>query len=162
MAITATKHGLAANMTKGAIAGAAGTWALDKVTSYLMSQQSEAVTQQEQQAMIDGKSAVQLTAERIHTQAGIRVSETQISYAMGIVPAMFYGVLLDRFRRLGGGKGLLYGSLLFLLMDEVMTPVVGVANKPSAYPWQTHARGFVGHLALGLVTYTVFQLLNRK
>lgn len=161
MATAAVKHSITGTMAKGAIAGAAGTWVMGKVTNYLMDLQSEATTRQETQAMIEGKSAPQLTAEQISKQVGIPVSASQVSYATGILPAMFYGVLLDRFGRMGGGRGLLYGTMLFLLMDEIATPIAGLANKPSTYPWQTHARGLAGHLALGVVTYALFKLINR-
>jgi hypothetical protein len=37
---------------------------------------------------------------------------------------------------------------------------VGFAEPPQAYPWQAHARGFVGHLAFGLAADTVLDVLD--
>ncbi|MBA2245932.1 MAG: hypothetical protein H0W11_13330, partial [Gemmatimonadetes bacterium] len=49
------RHGgnLAADVVKGAIAGAAGVWAMDRVGWWLWDQQDSAVLQQEREARVE-------------------------------------------------------------------------------------------------------------
>jgi uncharacterized membrane protein YagU involved in acid resistance len=48
--------------------------------------------------------------------------------------------------------GLLFGLVFWLVVDEIMNPVLRLTRGPLAYPWQTHLRGGVGHLIFGAVT----------
>ena len=50
---------------------------------------------------------------------------------------------------------------MFLVNDEILAPVLGLASGPAAYPWQAHARGLVGHLVLGAVTDTVLAVTEQ-
>jgi uncharacterized membrane protein YagU involved in acid resistance len=50
---------------------------------------------------------------------------------------------------------------LFLIADELLKPLLGLIPGPTRYPWQTHARGLIGHLVLGAVTDTVFDVLSQ-
>ncbi|MDP9382790.1 MAG: DUF1440 domain-containing protein, partial [Chloroflexota bacterium] len=61
---------------------------------------------------------------------------------------------------IGAGRGLLYGAVLFLLNDEILAPVLGLASGPTAYPWQAHARGLISHVVLGAATDTVLDVLD--
>ena len=83
-----------------------------------------------------------------------------VHYALGIGPGALYGALRNRVPGLGAGRGLLYGLGLFLVQDEAINAVTGLAADPRRYPWQAHARGLIAHLALGLVTDTVFSVLK--
>ena len=58
-------------------------------------------------------------------------------------------------------KALSFGGGFFLLMDEVMNPAFGLTPGPTAFPWQTHARGLGGHLVFGLASEGVLQGLDR-
>jgi uncharacterized membrane protein YagU involved in acid resistance len=82
-------------------------------------------------------------------------------YALGILPGALYGVLRHRVAGLGAGRGLLYGAGLFLVNDELLAPVLGLASGPTAYPWQAHARGLVSHVVLGAVTDTVLDVTEQ-
>lgn len=48
-----------------------------------------------------------------------------------------------------------------LLVDEAATPALGLTPGPTAFPWQTHARGLAGHLAYGVATETALDVLDR-
>lgn len=41
---------------------------------------------------------------------------------------------------------------MFLLNDEILAPVLGLASGPTAYPWQAHARGLVVVLVTGVTS----------
>lgn len=154
---------------KGAIAGAVGTWAMDKVTWYLWHKQSaESLGQEEQEARPRGMDPAHVTANTVAEAAGTQLSPRQphpagiaVHYAIGIGPAMLYGPLRRRYPALSAGGGLLYGLGLFLLADEGIVPALGLAGRPAEYPWQAHARGLVGHLVLGAATHATLEALDR-
>ncbi|CAA9313559.1 MAG: hypothetical protein AVDCRST_MAG56-6410 [uncultured Cytophagales bacterium] len=50
---------------------------------------------------------------------------------------------------------------LFIVMDEIVAPLAGLASGPFAYPWQAHARGLAGHLTVGVTTDAVLGLLDQ-
>ncbi len=85
-------------------------------------------------------TGMDLTPEQPHP-AGIAVH-----YALGVVPGALYGPLRHRVVGLAAGQGLLYGLGLFLVNDELLNPLLGLASGPTEYPWQAHARGLVAHL----------------
>lgn len=156
-----------ADALKGAVAGAVGVWVMDRVGNDLMSMQGKQATKQEEAAMIDGKQAPQLAAQKAANLAGIELNKQQneqagqvVHYLMGIIPGALYGAFRHRVPALGAGSGLVYGSALFVALDEMVNPVLGLSSEPTAYPWQTHARGFVSHLVLASVTNTVINALD--
>jgi uncharacterized membrane protein YagU involved in acid resistance len=57
-------------------------------------------------------------------------------------------------------RGPVYGFGLFIAFDEIITPALGFASGPFAYPWQAHARGFIAHLILGTATDMMLNLLD--
>jgi uncharacterized membrane protein YagU involved in acid resistance len=71
-----------------------------------------------------------------------------------------YGLLRRRFPAAATLRGLTFGTGLFLLVDEVMNPVLGLTPGPAAFPWQAHVRGFGGHLAFGAVSDAMLQGLD--
>jgi uncharacterized membrane protein YagU involved in acid resistance len=73
---------------------------------------------------------------------------------------MLYGVVRDRVPGSGLRRGLAYGAAFSLLVDEGLVPLLGLAPGPRAFPWQTHARGFAGHLVFGAVAETTLELLD--
>ncbi len=97
MAATAhTTHSITGDMARGAVAGTAGAWVMSKATRFLQALEDPESQRQEQNAMINGKSAPQIAAERISSRTGMEISAEQVHLAMGALPAAFYGVLIDR------------------------------------------------------------------
>ncbi|CAA9308229.1 MAG: hypothetical protein AVDCRST_MAG68-1021 [uncultured Gemmatimonadetes bacterium] len=72
---------------------------------------------------------------------------------------MLYGVLRPHVRVARAGRGLAHGAAFSLVVDEGAVPLLGFAPGPGALPWQTHARGFVGHLVFGLATEAALEVL---
>jgi hypothetical protein len=157
---------LIGDATRGAIAGAAATWAMDQVTTVMLTVQAPEVTKQETAALANGKSSVSNLVDRVEAETGLVVSkknrpivETVTHYALGAVPGALYGIL----RHIPGvraGSGLFYGLGVFALNDEYLNTKLGLASAPSAYPPETHIRGLAGHAVLGVATETGIQLLG--
>ncbi len=151
---------------RGALAGAAATWAMDQVTTVMLSLQAPEVTAQEEAARLNGKSSVTNLVDKVEAQTGLVVPpkrrplvEQVVHYALGAVPGAIYGVARHvPFVR--GGNGLLFGLGLFAANDEFLNTKLGLASHPRAYPPETHIRGLAGHAVLGVATETGIQLLG--
>ncbi len=157
-----------ADMVKGAVAGAVGVWALDKVTWYMWDREDPAALQQEREARPGGMDPAHVMANRAAEAMGTELTPKQphpagigVHYGLGIVPGAAYGVLRHRVPAVTAAGGMLYGLGLFLMQDEGLNPLLGTSGKPMEYPWQAHARGLVGHLVLGAVTHVTLELLDR-
>jgi hypothetical protein len=144
---------------RGAIAGGVATWVMDLATTGLYSQQSEAVTARETAARPRGQPSADNLIDLVSARLGLSLDADQreaaiqtAHYALGAVPGALYAVLRDRLPLLGAARGLVYGALLFAVNDEYVNTRLGLAGPPEAYPVETHLRGLVGHLVLGVAT----------
>lgn len=149
----------AADLIRGAVAGAVATWVMDLVTTGMLERQPPEVTAREEAARPNGKSALANLVDRIEQRFGLSLDERQqstliqvIHYGLGIVPGAVYGVLRRRLPIVGAKRGLLYGITLWAVNDEFVNSALGLAGPFGAYPVETHLRGLVGHAVLGLVT----------
>jgi len=151
----AHQRNLLVDLVDGAVAGAVATWAMDKVTTALYERESDQAREREDRAR-HGKTAYGVAAEKAAKVAGAELSDADrekygsaIHWALGITAGALYGVLRPRLERAALARGLAFGAAFWLLMDETVTPAIGLAPGPAAFPWQTHARGLLGHLAFG-------------
>ena len=156
------------DLVKGAIAGAAGVWAMDRVVWWLWDRENPVALQQEWAARPEGLDPAHVMANRAAEAMGTELVPRQphpagiaVHYALGVVPGAVYGALRNRVGGVGAAGGLLYGLGLFLVEDEGLNPLLGTSGAPTEYPWQAHARGLVGHLVLGAVTHATLDLLDR-
>ena len=58
---------------RGALAGAAATWAMDQVTTVMLSLQAPEVTRQEEAARANGKSSVMNLVDKVEAETGLVV-----------------------------------------------------------------------------------------
>lgn len=154
------------DLMRGAVAGLVGTWLMDLVTTALLEQQPKKVTAREEAARPDSKTSVELMVERIEETAGVELDPEQrtlatqwIHYALGAVPGALYVFARERIPGVGAAHGMVYGTLLFIVNDEWLNWKLGFAGPPQAYPTETHVRGLLGHLVLGVTTDVVADLL---
>jgi hypothetical protein len=152
---------------RGAIAGAAATWLMDRLTTGMYQSQAPAVTAREAAAQPNGKSSVANLVDRFEAGTGLSVPpnrrpmvETAVHYLLGIVPGALYGIVRRRlpFMRIANGLG--FGMTLFAVNDEYANTALRLAGPPRAYPLQTHFRGLAGHAVLGMATETGIVLLG--
>jgi uncharacterized membrane protein YagU involved in acid resistance len=165
---TMKNQDVAIDAVKGALAGAVAVWVMDRVTWDLYRNQPPEAFRQEKEAQVEDTFAAQVAAKKAAEATGTDLSEEQvydrgqvIHYAIGMLPGALYGALRDRREGVGTWRGLAYGLALFLIADELLNPLLGLTSGPTRYPWQTHARGLIGHLVLGGVTDTVFDVLSQ-
>lgn len=182
---------VAVDMLLGAVAGAIGVWAMDRVGWFLYNHENkDAVARELQarkggddveytdserealdrqpQAQPAGKDVAHVGVEKVAAMTGINVHTGQpnpsgiaLHYALGILPGALHAVVRRKVPVMQAGAGALYGFGLFVVNDEVVAPSLGLASGPTEYPWQAHARGAVTHVVLGVVTESVLRLFDR-
>lgn len=160
---------VAIDMLKGAIAGAVGVWAMDRVDWYMYDHEDPGARWQTQAARPGGLDPAHVVAHEVAGVIGAGLSPQQphpvgiaIHYSLGVGPGAVYGALRDRVPGVGAGGGLLWGFGLFVLQDELINAAAGLSGNPKDYPWQAHARGLVAHLVYGLVTDVTFSAMKRR
>jgi len=144
---------------RGVVAGAIGTWVMDRVTTVMWDRESAEDKAREEAAWPHGKPSVpnlvdlgsRITRVRFSPTARPRVEQVT-HYLLGIGPGALYALLRHRLPVIGAGYGVVYGLILFAVNDELINTVLGLSGPPAAYPMAAHLRGLVGHVALGVVT----------
>jgi uncharacterized membrane protein YagU involved in acid resistance len=161
-------HALA-DLMIGAAAGVAAVWLMDRVDNFNFRHEAAAARQRTRAVRPDGLSPAQVMVEQIAGLAGRSPSRERIDrigqgahYAIGAAPAMLYSLLGARHPMITRGRGAVFGLAMFALQDELMNPLMGWSAKPTAYPWQAHARGLVGHLVYGLAVDAAVRAMKRR
>lgn len=159
---------LPGDLARGALAGAAGWWVMDRVLRVMYDRESPGVRAREDAAR-GGVPALEVMAESLARACSVILSErerqaggTVLQWTTGIAAGALYGAVRPRVPGAAAGGGLAYGAAFSLLVDEGMIPLMGFAPGPRAFPWQTHARGLVGHLVFGAVAEAVLDRLDRQ
>ncbi|MBA3344738.1 MAG: DUF1440 domain-containing protein [Gemmatimonadales bacterium] len=160
------RNSVSRDLAKGAIAGAVATWVMGRVTTYMYEREDEEARETEDAAR-QGKTAYGIAAEKGAAALGKHPTNEQrqqlgsaIHWALGMGAGATYAVLRRRFNAAGAGAGTAFGTVFWAVMDEGVVTGLGLTPPPQAFPWQTHARGFVGHLTFGTVTDGTLRVLD--
>jgi hypothetical protein len=139
---------------------------MDRATTTLHDREAEDAKRRENEVR-GGRTAYETVAEKAAALLGDELDETRrkaigsaIHWTLGASAGCLYGLLRNRIPRLGPGSGLLFGVAFWLAMDEAALTALGVTPPPPAFPWQTHARGLVGHVVLGAAVEVPFDLAD--
>lgn len=158
---------LAGDLLKGVVAGLAATWVMGKVTSYFYENESEQARDAEDEAR-GNKTAYGVAAEKTARLVGREIDEEQrkqagsaIHWVLGAGSGAAYGAMRHRVPAADFGNGLLFGIAFWALIDEGANTALGLTPGPTAFPWQTHARGLAGHLVFGIAADTSLRLLDQ-
>ncbi len=159
--------GVAREVVKGAVAGLAATWVMDRVTTAVYERQDPRARRREERVR-GGKTAYTIAAEKAARVAGVKASKRQLRAAgqvihwwLGAEAGISYALARRRMRSAGRLKGLGFGSGFWLVVDEIANPLLGLTKGPRAFPWQAHARGLAGHLAFGVTAHLTLSVLDR-
>jgi hypothetical protein len=154
------------DLVKGALAGAAATWVMGQATTYLYEHESKGARKAEDEAR-GNKTAYGVAAEKAAGGVGVKLSEEQrqqagmaIHWALGAGAGAVYGVLRNRVPGADGGAGLLFGTAFWLAIDEGANYALRLTPGPTAFPWQTHARGLAGHLVFGVAAHAALEAVD--
>jgi hypothetical protein len=162
-----TRHTIGRDLLKGAVAGAVATLVMGKVTRYLYEHEDPDARRAEDDVR-EGRTPAEAAAEKAAAAAGttLEVRHRQqlgsaMHWALGIGAGAAYAVFRRRVQFLGGTAGTAFGTAFWAFLDEGLVPALGLTAGPTAFPWQTHARGLVGHLTFGTVADGTLRLLDR-
>ena len=84
-----------------------------------------------------------------------------IHWLYGMIQGGLYDALLSSARKLDLQMGAFYGLTLWLLGDELIVPLLGLQDGPTAISKEQHLNRFGAHLAYGLGTSRSTSLLRR-
>lgn len=159
----ADASGIIAKALIGAAAGAVAVWVMDRVDWFNFEHEDERARKRTQTVRPGGMDPAHTAANALgydfepkeYNAAGLASH-----YSLGIVPGALYGVLRNRVPGLNAGRGTVFGLGLFFMQDEGLNALAGLSAKPTEYPWQAHARGFVAHAVYGLVLDTALKIAD--
>lgn len=155
---------------KGLAAGAVGVTAMDYLVTWPMYKlEDEEAYRREKELQPDGKWAAHAAVKKTANLLGTQPSEDKIFYAgkvhhylIGMAPAAIYAYFYNKSSVLKKTKGFLLGFGLFVIMDELVVPALGLSGPAKKYPWQAHLRGLLGHLMYGVATHYALEAISRK
>ena len=151
----------------GLIAGLVATWATDLAQGPLRRATPEGSKRREAQVS-PGPSSSHVAARRIADRLGrpandrrLRPVARAVHHGLGLAWGPVYCLL----RRRGGmrplGAGLAAGAALSLVVDEGLTPALGLSAPNRAYPVATHVRGLLAHLVWGAAAALAAEAIYR-
>ena len=145
---------LVSGAAAGVVGGYVGTKVMNPVTTKLYELAPEADKARER--AVSPGSPYRIGVQKAAALLGTSLTEEQLNaaaaaapYMVGISGGLLY-VALRRVLHLNPiVAGLVAALALFLVVDEGLTPALGLSAPDRAYPLSTHLRGFLGHLAYG-------------
>ena len=153
----------------GGLAGAAAIYLMDRADTAMMEAEAPETRARTVAARPGGMDPAHVIAHRAADYIGVRLDDRQphpagqaIHYGIGVVMGALYAATANRLPLVGAGRGMAFGWMMSLGLDEGLNTYLGTAGRPSNYPWQDHARGVVAHGVWGLVVDSVLRVLNRR
>jgi len=121
-----------------------------------------------QQNSEDAEDANMKTADRISellqgrhlTKDEKKKAGPVVHYAFGALMGAVYGASVEVNPAANALAGIPFGAILFAAADEVALPVLGLSDKPAAYPLSTHVYGLMSHAVYGVTTETVRRIVR--
>ena len=161
------------NIWKGMFAGLAGGLAATVVMSRFqaMSQrwQSAHAHGEPERPEPDPDPATVKAATALAHSAGFELSRsakgpagTAVHYAAGAANGVLYGALSEYTQRVQAGRGMLFGTGLWALGDEIAVPAFGLSRPPADYPLSTHLYALASHLVYGFTADAVCRALRPR
>ena len=150
----------------GAVAGIAGAYVMDQVTTFLYQREGSKAREREDQAR-GGKTSFGVAADKLATYVDRQPLTRQereswasaLHWGTGASVGAIYGTWYALNPNSGIVRGLLFGAGTFLVLDELANTAMGL--PPRKFPWQAHARGLAGHLAFGVAADATLRLIER-
>ena len=155
---------LVSGAAAGVVGGYVGTKVMNPVTTKLQELAPEADKAKEK--AVSPGSPYRIGVQKAAHLLGITLTEEQVEtmasvspYTVGIVGGLLYVGLRRSLRLNPLLAGLISAMALFVIVDEGLTPALGLSAPDRAYPMSTHLRGFLGHLAYGAAAAATAEIL---
>lgn len=95
------------------------------------------------------------------TEQRIQLLKNLVHYGLGMAWAALYPALRRRAKLNPLAAGVIAGTSLSLVVDEVVCPRLGITAPNSAYPISSHARGLATHLVYGIAVAVTAEASSR-
>jgi hypothetical protein len=155
---------LVSGAAAGVVGGYVGTKVMNPVTTKLQELASGADKAREK--AVSPGSPYRIGVQRAADRLGINLTEEQVNaaaagapYTVGVAGGLLYVGLRRLFHLNPAFAGLISAMALFIVVDEGLTPALGLSAPDRAYPLSTHLRGFLGHLAYGAAAAATAEIL---
>jgi hypothetical protein len=156
-----------------ALAGMIAVWVMDRFDWFAFMRESLSTRQRTESVRPGGMDPAHALAAKLAKAAGIAFSPAgphqhpaglAIHYAVPMGLAVLYATLKRRFPAIESskGSGAVYGIGTFIVLDEIINPMLGLAAWPDHYPWQRHARELTTHLIYGAVMDAALRRLESQ
>jgi uncharacterized membrane protein YagU involved in acid resistance len=106
----------------------------------------------------DRKAASAVTESLFHhrlTQSEKRIAGPAVHYILGTGVGGLYGAAAEIAPKVTAGKGLPFGAVFWLVVDEGAVPLLRLSEGPTAYPPSTHIYALSSHFVYGLTAEIV-------
>jgi hypothetical protein len=158
-----------ADALMGAAAGVVGTWAMDRAWTVLARIGSAETRRREQlAAQAAGPPVTVNTAAALARLAHVDLPDDRrglagqiIHHSTGALWGAVLGALHRELSRPAILVGCSFGAILWLVEDEGLVTLLGLAAPPRAYPPSTHAKALAAHLVYGGATDGAYRLVAR-
>lgn len=161
------RDGMLTTIAEGLVGGAIATKVMDPITVFMYEHEDPAARRREDEVRA-GEHVYDVAARRIDGALGLGLSaeaRRRFGWALHWGITLGAGVTYAWLRRRWPAARRLHGAAFGLgfevLADQVLVTALGLAARPTAYPWQTHARGVVAHVAYGMTIETVLRAVDR-
>jgi putative membrane protein len=91
-----------------------------------------------------------------------KIAGPAVHYVFGSLMGGLYGVTVELKPKANAGRGILFGTALWLVADEGAVPLLGFSKSPAEYPLSMHAYALVSHFVYGLATESVRRLVRKS
>jgi putative membrane protein len=175
--------------TAGSLGGLAGSWTMNLFQSLLAkisARKSESGRQPEQpESQQYGKSshdwprqqngpqgdepATAVLAEKVSThllhrpltEEEKKIAEPAVHYGYGTLMGAVYGALAEETPIITACAGTLYGSILWLVGDEIAVPMLKLSKPSTKTPLPVHVSAWAAHLVYGLTAEGVRRMVRK-
>lgn len=171
--MTNNENSIAKDALAGLIGGLVASAVMNVVMGMGVEAMERALPREEVERLMmkspDGQTPTAKTASAVVERAvGRKLSAREaermdpvVHYAFGGLLGALYGVLSSRAPVVGAGRGLGYGTAVWLGADVAALPALKLTKAPNEYPAGTHAFGLGAHLIYG-ATLDAFTAIARK
>lgn len=170
--MTQAANGWARAALAGAAGGVVGAWVMTQFHVALYGRGVTGTREPQSHRPVDGgrhDPATKAADQVVTTITSAPLDEPEkkvagpvVHYAFGAATGALYGLLAHRWPVVASGWGVPYGLTVWLMADEIVLPVLGLAHGPRAYPWTTHAEMFAAHVVFGSTTHAAASELRRR
>jgi hypothetical protein len=171
----ADHHPVWKGLVAGLAAGAIASWTMTRFQTALTKlrprreERGEQASSFSSESASEGEDATTKTAEALAqpvlarrlTRDEKRAAGPLVHYVFGSTVGAAYGAMAEARPAAAAGRGLLFGTALWLGADEVAVPAFGLSKAPLAYPPSTHFNALAAHLVYGVTADIVRRAVRR-